>query len=383
MDLKILQEVLKCKSVPSINRVAGTDFKLEEHFVDTVKIKLIKEACAAYNSELCGSVEDAVISIVESHKYDKSQELLKNILYNYGYYIIPLDPKVIEEYCENDDNIPLLKENSSKIITEDVQQDNNINIQLDNIIDKIRMCPDHSSLNYLEEDFNNIGLTIAQTNNDRTMLCVIGDDNKPKNDKIFEDYIFIGSSKNNSQELSERLAECIIRFIKKKGSNSKKVNNGRDNIPITTPMPYGKAIGVSDTPVSESVEQSININDKSLQDIIDKISMCPDCFSLYCIEEDFNNVGLTIAQTNNNKVMLCIIGDDNKPKNDKIFEDYMFVGSSTNNEELSERLAECIIRFIKKNQSPPRKIDIKDKHWLQGLSFYGNALGLEQDRSLR
>lgn len=136
--------------------------------------------------------------------------------------------------------------------------------KIKHISEKVEMCPDFASLYGLEEDFNQIGLTVSITNNDRMILATIGEDNKPKATKILEDYMFIGSNRDSKQEITERLSQCIVKFIEKAASYEAKkvVNNGRTW--QHGAAPYGKAIGIAmedvDLKVQTIAESKIKVD---------------------------------------------------------------------------------------------------------------------------
>jgi len=299
MDLKVLEEILKCKSVPAINRVAGTDLKSEDYFIEGAKKKFIEDACKAHNVELCDSVEDTVLTIVESQEYNDNQARIRDILYPHGHYIKPLKPHKIEEYNDEQDSEPVLKEQKiPRVLSES------------KIEDPYDAGPCPKCGKHAISTWRHPGAPVTCENA----------------------HLWF----RNTDILAESPSESRI------------------------------------------IEEA---NEDDVEDIVNKIKMCPDYSSLYYLEEDFNRLGMTIAQTNNKRVILCAIGENNKPKNTKIFEDYMFVGSATNPDiEISNRVAECLVQFIKKTASGPKKLSKSDKHWLDGLAPYGDAVGVEQDR---
>jgi hypothetical protein len=107
--------------------------------------------------------------------------------------------------------------------------------------------------------------------------------------------------------------------------------------------------------------------------------MCPDFSSLYELEDDFNKVGMTIRPTASKRMVVCVV-ENNRPKTGKIFEDYMFVGQvNKQNEELSSRFVECLLKFIRKSASAPVKVENPDRTWEQGAMPYGKAVGIAME----
>lgn len=350
MDLKVLEKTLECSSVPAINRTAGTSYDYNV-YVEGAKIDIIRRICEENGLILCDSKEDEVLSILnENAQYTDDQKRLKDIIYKHGHHATINKKYIHEEFLDNSEQIiedkiieDKIIEDRSNVILED--KDHKTNSLTESIIQKIPMCPDYISLYCLEEDLSKLGLTISKTNNDRVLLFA---SNNNENPKIFEDYFPIGLIRNQHEEISEKVINCIIKFIKGYHKN----------------------------------------NDASLlESTIQKIPMCPDYASLYYLEEDLLKLGLKISRTNSNRVLLCVLDENNDPKNSKIFEDYFPIGSTNNQyEEISERVSNSIVKFIKENYRYVDNIsqDNKDnQNWTNGVAFYGKAFGVEQDRPSR
>lgn len=305
MDIRILEKALQCTTVASLNRVAGTEYEIGKYFIESAKRDLVENACKKYGVELCSSIEDEIITIVEDFECNDTQSKIRDVLYKYGYNVKPISPDILEEYIDIDDSdeAVVVKENkSAKVISESTEPKDLMNAG---------PCP----------------------------VC----------------------------------GNPAVSTWKHKGA------------PVTCENAHmwfrGTSI-IAESPTDSRIEEKVN--EEYVKDIIDKILMCPDYSSLYFMEEDFNKLGMTIAQSNNQRVMLCSIDEDNRPKNTKIFEDYMFIGSSAKPDtELTARLAECIVQFIKKAAGAPKSISKDKKNWLQGLATYGEAFGVEQDRVTR
>lgn len=324
MDLKVLEKILECNSIPMINRIAGTSYDSDRFFVEGVKIDIIRDVCTENDLVLCETKEDEVLSILkENICYTNNQRTLQQILYKHGYHTKSLPPEMIS--CEN---ISSINEDrtakKSEIIREN--KDTVINNIVSRVVEKIQMCPDYSSLFLMEDDLNEIGMSINNSNNNIIIR-------RSNGNKIIEDYIPISLVNNQHDELNDKIVECLIKFIKQ------------------------------------------DYND----DIISKIDICPNYSSVMGLEEDLNKIGLTIRE-NNNKILLCKI--KNEEVNLRIFEDYIPITSIKNqNNCISNRMAKCIVKFIEKAKNESANV-IKntDKKWVNGASFYGNAIGIVQDR---
>ena len=66
--------------------------------------------------------------------------------------------------------------------------------------------------------------------------------------------------------------------------------------------------------------------DSTVRDVLFKVDMCINYQSLYAMEDDFNQVGLTIQTTSDNKIILSRI-ENNTPVTQKIINDYIYIGS--------------------------------------------------------
>jgi hypothetical protein len=83
---------------------------------------------------------------------------------------------------------------------------------IDNIVKKIDRCVNYEMIYCLEEDFNDIGMTLQPAKKDRMILCTIVE-GTPTARRIFEDYIHIGSLEHGPNEIPLRLIECIKDFV--------------------------------------------------------------------------------------------------------------------------------------------------------------------------
>ena len=85
-----------------------------------------------------------------------------------------------------------------------------------------------------------------------------------------------------------------------------------------------------------------------MQKLINIVRRCHDFASLYLLENELNDVGLTIQPILNNRMALCKVVNG-KPQLGKITEDFMYVGSRTSTDnEIPKRLLDTIVEFTKK-----------------------------------
>jgi len=109
-----------------------------------------------------------------------------------------------------------------------------------------------------------------------------------------------------------------------------------------------------------------------------KIGMCLDYQALYSMEPDFNEIGLTVQTTPQNRMILCKI-QDNKPLAESIIDDYIFIGGlDTATNEISERATEKIKEFVKEAAGEKGEIKNIARPWRDGLRMYGKAVRLEE-----
>ena len=158
------------------------------------------------------------------------------------------------------------------------------NNYLRDALKRIKMCTSYEMFFNLEEDLNNVGLTIQTTNQSRMILCRI-ENNKPIANKVTDDYIFVGGIQDQGKEMSQRMVECIVNFvIENSGEQSKVEDSLRDwqkmaatygNEPINLSAVYhGKSVQIEDEDVS-AIAQDIeipNAREKTEKEIIDEIA---------------------------------------------------------------------------------------------------------------
>ena len=114
---------------------------------------------------------------------------------------------------------------------------------------------------------------------------------------------------------------------------------------------------------------------KSLQKLLSRLRFVDEPMSLTELEEDFNDIGLTI-QTNREKLFLCKI-KDGKPACESVFEDHIPVCAAT--ADLSRQVKQKIYDFIMENYVSQSMTVERKTHegnfGLYGGSFNG-VLGL-------
>lgn len=96
--------------------------------------------------------------------------------------------------------------------------------EVEKVVYKIGQCIDYQSIYALEESFNRIGLTIQMTSRNRMILCKL-QEGKALTERVVDDYIFIGDTKDLSKEISERASEKICDFVRTNAGKSSKVEN--------------------------------------------------------------------------------------------------------------------------------------------------------------
>lgn len=109
--------------------------------------------------------------------------------------------------------------------------------------------------------------------------------------------------------------------------------------------------------------------------LLEKIDKCPNIGGLFALEKGFNRVGLTIQQSSSGRVVVCKI-EDNKPKCDEVFEDYIFLGRYNDDVILEGRILDCLVDFIKKAAGEPSEIKNVPRVWQDGVRFYGEAIAV-------
>jgi hypothetical protein len=115
----------------------------------------------------------------------------------------------------------------------------------------------------------------------------------------------------------------------------------------------------------------------ALAKLVNKIYQCPDYQTLYTLEDDFNEVGLTIQTTSNNRIILCKI-KDSKPLSDDPLVDYIYMGSlDIAINPLNAELMLKIIIFIVNAKGAKGELKNMARSWRDGLRMYEQSIAVE------
>ena len=127
-------------------------------------------------------------------------------------------------------------------------------------------------------------------------------------------------------------------------------------------------------PVKNENSDMSKPNSLNMAKLIFKIQNSIDYHSIFCLEEEFNKVGLTLQTTAQNRVILCRI-HNNKPLAEHIIDDYIFLGSlDTKDREVPVRAIECIVNFVQTNGKVASEILDIPRAWRNGVRLYGAAI---------
>lgn len=92
------------------------------------------------------------------------------------------------------------------------------------LVYKVEQCIDYQNLWAMEKDFNKCGLTIQTTSNNRMILAKLRN-GKPVTNEVVTDYIFVGSLKDPTKDISDRAILKICDFVRNASSKSGTVKN--------------------------------------------------------------------------------------------------------------------------------------------------------------
>lgn len=121
------------------------------------------------------------------------------------------------------------------------------------------------------------------------------------------------------------------------------------------------------------------MNNLYLDKLLFKIKNAPDYETLFCLENEFNNVGLTLRATAKDRMVLCKIVEG-APKATEILEDYIFVGTITERTQpLHTRIIECLLNFVMNNVGEPSKLVDKPRKWHMGVQTYEHLMIVNED----
>jgi hypothetical protein len=116
----------------------------------------------------------------------------------------------------------------------------------------------------------------------------------------------------------------------------------------------------------------------ALATLINKIHQCTDYQTLYALESDFNQVGLTIQTTANSRMILCKIVDS-KPKASEAMKDYIYIGSlDISAQSISIEFVLKVIIFVVNAKGPKGELKNLARKWQDGLRMYGQAITVEE-----
>ena len=117
-----------------------------------------------------------------------------------------------------------------------------------------------------------------------------------------------------------------------------------------------------------------------LETLLYKLRNCLNWDALFALEEDFNQIGLTLQPTTKERVVLCKI-KDGQPSAERICEDYMFLANATErNTTLSERHIEVISDFCINASSAPATLEGNPRRkWMHGVQTYGKIIVVNED----
>lgn len=106
----------------------------------------------------------------------------------------------------------------------------------------------------------------------------------------------------------------------------------------------------------------------SLRKLISKLKYCDSPQSLLQLEDQFNDVGLTVQLAASGKLFLCLI-EDGKPAHERLLEDHIPLCQCTG--VLDETVKGKIVSFVMENAKGPSQIEKPDK---SNSWFYGDSI---------
>lgn len=101
--------------------------------------------------------------------------------------------------------------------------------------------------------------------------------------------------------------------------------------------------------------------DSTVENVLRVVQRCSDWRSLYALAPELPRIGLAIIETANRHKILCRL-HDNKPLLERVIDDFIFLGSSSNQHDtISPRHSELIMMFITENYGAPQKLQLSGK----------------------
>ena len=120
------------------------------------------------------------------------------------------------------------------------------------LLQRVNRCATYENLKKLEENFNSVGLTIQSSISNNLLLCKIVE-NAPSSSEMGEDHIFIASSKELDNEISERRLDILSDFIKETADEPAEVA-GDDKEPFSGASPIAGDIVVMHEDIEKFVK---------------------------------------------------------------------------------------------------------------------------------
>ena len=103
------------------------------------------------------------------------------------------------------------------------------------LLQRVNRCATYENLKKLEENFNSIGLTIQSSISNNLLLCKIVE-NAPASSELGEDHIFIASSKELDNEISERRLDILSDFIKEMADEPAELVDDKEPLSGASPI---------------------------------------------------------------------------------------------------------------------------------------------------
>lgn len=131
-----------------------------------------------------------------------------------------------------------------------------------------------------------------------------------------------------------------------------------------------KIVSVS-TDILENDRPNI-VDQDVLKTVLAKIAMCPNLDSLFAMELEMNDLGLTFYTIPGGKAVLCKI-INGIPTISNAMVDHIILGPAASKNvsfEISDRMVSCIQMFINAAASGPSRIMMKNKAWHNNPVLY-------------
>ena len=114
----------------------------------------------------------------------------------------------------------------------------------------------------------------------------------------------------------------------------------------------------------------------SVENLLIKVSRCPNYRTLYAMETDFNKGGLTIQTTAGNRVILCRLVKG-RPMAAEVITDYIFIGALNEaDRDLDDRASMKICDFIANAAGPSGTVMDTARSWRNGLRMYESSIAI-------